>query len=307
MDSSKPAMRTSAFVIAFSLCGLLAQPAGAQGKGGGNAFGHAKGNASAAATAAASSSSSGSIDSGTAGPRPELTGVRNFGSWLDDASVLSPGDGLLSLSSGYWRLPSVTEVDVPSFDVAFGLSKRVQAGLSVPVYHASVPGGPVVRGLGDLYLNSKIQLRDPASGFGVAVIPLLQVLSAELVPGGGRVSWALPVSLELQRPGFRAYGSTGYFSRGSLFASAALEVPVADRVWVTGTLSQSHSVKDDAEADALGLSKNRTDVSGGVTWAAADGLAIFGSLGRTLSTTDPNRTRIFLMGGVSIGWHVSNP
>jgi len=105
MDSSKPAMRTSAFVIAFSLCGLLAQPAGAQGKGGGNAFGHAKGNASAAATAAASSSSSGSTDSGTAGPRPELTGVRNFGSWLDDASVLSPGDGLLSLSSGYFRLP----------------------------------------------------------------------------------------------------------------------------------------------------------------------------------------------------------
>ena len=298
-------MRTSTFVIAFSVCVLLAQPAAAQGKGGGNAFGHAKATASAGATAAASSS--GSTDGGTSGPRPEATGVRNFGSWLDDASVLSPGDGLLSLSSGYWRLPSVTEVDVPSFDVAFGLSKRVQAGFSVPVYHASVPGGPVVRGLGDLYLNSKIQLRDPAAGFGVAVIPLLQVLSAEPVPGGGRVSWALPVSLELQRPGFRAYGSTGYFSRGSLFASAALEVPVAERVWVTGTLSQSHSVKDDAEADVLGLSKNRTDVSGGVTWAAADGLAIFGSLGRTLSTTDPNRTRIFFMGGVSIGWHVNNP
>ena len=298
-------MRTSTFVIGFSVCGLLAQPAAAQGKGGGNAFGHAKATASAGATAAASSS--GSTDGGTSGPRPEATGVRNFGSWLDDASVLSPGDGLLSLSSGYWRLPSVTEVDVPSFDVAFGLSKRVQAGISVPVYHASVPGGPVVRGLGDLYLNSKIQLRDPAAGLGVAVIPLLQVLSAELVPGGGRVSWALPVSLELQRPGFRVYGSTGYFSRGSLFASAALEVPVAERVWVTGTLSQSHSVKDDAEADVLGLSKNRTDVSGGVTWAAADGLAIFGSLGRTLSTTDPNRTRIFFMGGVSIGWHVNNP
>jgi hypothetical protein len=285
------------------MCGLLAQPAAAQGKSGGNAFGHAKATASAGATAAASSGT----DSGTAGPRPEATGVRNFGSWLDDAAVLSPGDGLLSLSSGYWRLPSVTEVDVPSFDVAFGLSKRVQAGMSVPVYHASVPGGPVVRGLGDLYLNSKIQLRDPAAGFGVAVVPLLQILSAEPVPGGGRVSWALPVSLELQRPGFRVYGSTGYFSRGSLFASAALEVPVADRVWVTGTLSQSHSVKDDAEAEALGLSSNRTDVSGGVTWAASDGLAIFGSLGRTLSTTDPNRTRVFLMGGVSIGWHVNNP
>ena len=291
--------------MAFFVCALLAQPAAAQGKGG-NAFGHAKGAASAGATAAASSSA-GSADGGTTGPRPEATGVRNFGSWLDDASVLPPGDGLLSLSSGYFRLPSVTEVDVPSFDVSYGLSKRVQAGMSVPVYHASVPGSAVVRGLGDLYLNSKIQLREPGAGVGIAVVPLLQVLSAEPVDGGGRVSWALPVSLELQRPGFRVYGSTGYFSRGSLFASAALEVPVAERVWATGTLSQSHSMKDDAEADALGLSANRTDVSGGVTWAAADGLAIFGSLGRTLSTTDPNRTRVFLMGGLSIGWHVNNP
>ena len=290
-------------MISLGLCGLLAQPAAAQGRG--NAFGHAKGSTSAGAAAAAASSGSGAAaapDTGAAGGAPE-TGVRNFGAWLDDASVLAPGGGFTSFSVGYWRLASFTEVDAPSFDVAFGLTKRVQAGASVPVYHASVPGAPPGRGIGDLYLSSKIQLREPAADtFGFAVIPLVQVLSAEPVPGTGRVSWAVPVSLEYQGTGWRAYGSTGYFSRGSLFVSGAIELAVANRTWVTGTLSQSHSIRDDASADALGLSANRTDISGGATWAASDAIALFGAIGRTLGRDDGSATQLFLSGGLSVSW-----
>ena len=74
-------------------------------------------------------------------------------------------------------------------------------------------GGP---GLGDLYLSSKIQLREPAAGtFGFAVIPLVQVLSAEPIIAG-RVSWALPVSIEYQGTGWRTYGSTGLLTRFTL-------------------------------------------------------------------------------------------
>jgi hypothetical protein len=296
-------MRAVSFVIGFALGGLLAQPAAAQGRG--NAFGHGKGSASAGAAATASSSGSSPAaapDTGGAGSAPE-TGARNFGAWLDDASVLAPGGGFTSFSVGYWRLASFSEIDAPSFDVAFGLTKRVQAGASVPVYHASAPGAPAVRGIGDLYLSSKIQLREPAAGtFGFAVIPLIQVFSAEPVPGTGRVSWAVPVSLEYQGTGWRAYASTGYFSRGSLFGSGAIEVAVANRTWVTGTLSQSHSVRDDASADALGLSANRTDISGGVTWAASDAVALFGAVGRTLGRDDGNATQLFLSGGLSVLW-----
>jgi hypothetical protein len=296
-------MRAAPFVIGVALSGLLAQHAAAQGKGHGNAFGHAKGSSSAGAAAAASSASPTAADGGT-GPAPEI-GVRNFGAWLDDASVLAPRGGFTSFSVGYWRLASFTEVDAPSFDVAFGLTKRVQAGASVPVYHASAPGAPAVRGVGDLYLSSKIQLREPAAGtFGFAVVPLIQVLSAEPVSGTGRVSWAVPVSLEYQGTGWRAYGSTGYFSRGSLFASGAIEVPIANRTWVTGTLSQSHSVRDDATADALGLSASRTDISGGVTWAASDAVALFGAIGRTLGRDDGSATQLFLSGGLSVSWTV---
>ena len=291
-------------MIVPALCGLLAQPAAAQGRG--NAFGHAKGSTSAGAAATAASPGGGAAaapDTG-AGPAPE-TGVRNFGAWLDDASVLAPGGGFTSFSVGYWRLASFTEVDAPSFDVAFGLTKRVQAGASVPVYHASAAGAPSARGIGDLYLTSKIQLREPAAGtFGFAVIPLVQVLSAEPVPGTGRVSWAVPVSLEYQGTGWRTYGSTGYFSRGSLFASGAIEIAVASRTWVTGTLSQSHSIRDDASADLLGLSANRTDISGGATWAASDALALFGAIGRTLGSDDGSGTQLFLSGGLSVSWTV---
>ena len=295
-------MRTTSFAIVFGICALLAQTAAAQGRG--NAFGHAKGSASAGAAAAASSGST--APSADAGGAPE-TGVRNFGAWLDDASVLAPGGGFTSFSVGYWRLASFTEVDAPSFDVAFGLTKRIQAGASVPVYHASAAGAPPVRGLGDLYLSSKIQLREPSAGtFGFAVVPLVQVLSAEPFPGSGRVSWAVPVSLEYQGTGWRTYGSTGYFSRGSLFASAAVEFAVANRTWVTGTLSQSHSIRDDATADALGLSANRTDVSGGVTWAASDAVALFGAIGRTLGRDDGSATKLFLSGGLSVTWTVES-
>ena len=295
-------MRTLPFMIGLALCGLLAQPAAAQGRG--NAFGHAKGATSAGAAATASSAGSPSAAEGGAGPAPD-TGVRNFGAWLDDASVLAPGGGFTSFSVGYWRLTSFTEVDAPSFDVAFGLTKRVQAGASVPVYHASAAGAPAARGLGDLYLTSKIQLREPAAGtFGFAVIPLIQVLSAEPLPGAGRVSWAVPVSLEYQGTGWRTYGSTGYFSRGSLFASGAIEVAVATRTWLTGTLSQSHSIRDDASADLLGLSANRTDISGGATWAASDAVALFGAIGRTLGRDDGSATQLFLSGGLSVSWTV---
>jgi hypothetical protein len=285
---------------AATLCTSLvvAAPVLAQGNGHGNAFGHAK--AASAAPAAASGSGAG-VSTGA-----DITGVRNFASWLDDASVVSPGSGVMSFSAGYWRMAGFSELDVPSFDVGVGLTRRIQAGASVPVYHAGATGGPVARGIGDLYLNSKIQLREPAGGarprLGVALVPLVQMLSAEPAPGTSRYSWGLPVAIEMQRTGWRVYGSTGYFSRGSLFASAAIELPLADRAWFTGTVTQSHSTKKDTDADALGLPANRTDISGGAAWAIADSVALFGSLGRTLSRDSPTDTHLFVTGGVSVNF-----
>jgi hypothetical protein len=233
---------------------------------------------------------------------PSGTGVRNFGAWLDDASLLPPGMGWATVSFGYWRTPLAREIDVPTIDGGFGLNRRVQVGFSVPYYHVGEPGGPMTRGLGDLYFNAKIQLRDPAShksGVGFAIIPVLEILSFRPGPDDSRVQWALPASVEVQRKGWRAFGSAGYFSRGALFAAAGGELALTDRAWLVGAVTQSHSAKADNLSAALGFAKTRTDVSAGLTVAATPNVAVFGTVGRTISKQDDNSARLSLTAGVS--------
>jgi hypothetical protein len=119
------------------------------------------------------------------------------------------------------------------------------------------------------------------------------------------VNWAIPVSVELQQSRWRVYGSTGYFSRGAVFASAALEVSVTNRAAVTGTISRSHSLKADDLATALGLSPTRTDVTGGMSVTLTPRTAVFGSIGRTISAQDFNSSTLALSAGVAFffdGW-----
>ena len=298
--------RGARIIAAAMLCSLLgAALAEAQGRG--NAFGHNKRPSGAAATS--SSATDIAVQGGASIAMPE-TGVRAFGSWLDDATVIEPGSGYVSFSAGYWRMPGFTEFDVPAFDVGVGLGRRLQVGASVPVYHAREPGGPISRGVGDLVLTAKLQLRDPAAsrsrGIGVAVTPMLDVSSVAPEPGSSRTSWALPASLEWQSHQWRAYGSVGYFSRGAIFTSGAFELPVSNRTWLTGTVSQSRSIKDDG-GEMSGIPRVRTDVSGGATFAATPTIAVFGSAGRTLSRIDPNRSNLSLVAGVSMNFAAWQP
>ena len=286
---------------AFAAVLWVAAPAAAQGRG--NAYGHNKRPSGAAST----TSSSGAASGGGSEPAaiPDGAGVRAFGSWLDDATVIGPGGGYVSFSAGYWRMPGFTEFDVPAFDVGIGLARRVQVSASVPVYHAREPGGPVARGVGNLMLSTKIQLRDPSAGrqvkLGFAVVPMLEISSTAPEPGTSRTSWALPVAAEWQGDGWRVYGSAGYFSRGALFTSAALELPVSSRTWLTGTISQSRSIAGEGN-DPVGLPTVRTDVSGGATYALSETIALFGSAGRTLSRIDPARSNLSLVGGLSVNF-----
>ena len=79
-------MRFAVLTLA-ALAGLCA-PAAAQGNGHGNAYGHYKNTVTSATTSPAPASASVVQGTGISG-----TGVRNFGSWLDDASLLDPGSG----------------------------------------------------------------------------------------------------------------------------------------------------------------------------------------------------------------------
>src|SRR5690349_18544561 len=86
----------------------------AQGNGRGNAFGHYKSTVSAASNPSAAPAGSGIAGSG----------VRNFGSWLDDASVMDVGSGFVSFGVGLFKTPVYREVDVPAIDSGFAIHRR---------------------------------------------------------------------------------------------------------------------------------------------------------------------------------------
>jgi hypothetical protein len=290
-------IRRGGLALACILASVL--PVAAQGNGHGHAYGLLK--------SAAPTPSSG----GAAQVQPAVAGgVRNFGSWLDDASIMTPGSGSLTMSFAWFRAPAYHEFDAPIGDGAIGLTSRVQFGFSVPYYHVNAPGGPVVRGIGDLYLTSKVQLLEPSAqhnGFGLAVVPIVTVLSGEADIERRRVSWGAPIAMELQKDGWRVFGTAGYFSQGSIFASGALEVQASQRLTITGTVTQSHSTIDDPPGMTLVLNRTRTDVSGGGTWMMRPGLAFFGSVGRTISQQDANAASLVLSGGVSFAFDAWQP
>jgi hypothetical protein len=282
---------------------VLAWPAlaAAQGNSG---FGHTHNGSRVTAPSSTTSSSSGSgSTSGASEGQAYGVDVRNFGTWLDDASVMGKGNGFVTMGFAYWRGPGFREFDLPMVDSGVALHQRVQVGMSFPYYYANEPGGPVARGFGNVYMTSKVQLRDPASHpVGFAVTPMLEVLDAAPVIGGHRVNWALPANVELRRDGWRAFGSGGYFSRGALFASGAIEAALSDRAWVMGSLSQSYSTKADQLTAALALPRDQTDVTGGLTVALRPNVAVYGTVGHTISNRQINSGTLNLTGGVSFNF-----
>jgi hypothetical protein len=191
------------------------------------------------------------------------------------------------------------EFDLPMIDTGIAIAQRVQVGMSVPYYYAHEPGNALVKGLGNLYLTTKLQVADPASHrAGFAVTPMLEVLDAQPSSGGSRMNWALPLNVELRQRGWRAFGSGGYFSRGAVFASGAVEAALSERTWVTGSASETYSTR--APIDPLALPRAQTDVTAGLTIVVAPNISVYGTLGHTLSDRAINGGTVNVAAGISI-------
>ena len=237
---------------------------------------------------------------------PPVSSFRQFGAWLDDASAPTwRGEGYTSIGVGYFRLAGSSQMSVPMLGMGMGLSDRLQVSASVPFYRTS-SAGATYSGLDDMYFGAKYTIVDPTltlSEFGLAVNPLVEVLSAG---NPDRVHFALPVSMELRRQPFRVYGSAGYFTRGSVFSGGALEWTGA-RLIVTGSLSQSYSIKEDLALDSMNVSRQHLSVSGSAAVPLTSRAAGFVSVGRSLSSPEQGGTSLALTGGMSIRFSAPSP
>jgi hypothetical protein len=275
-----PVWAVAALVLA------VAVPVHAQGKSNGKGNGHNS-----------TPPSSSPLPSPTAGG-PTTSGASPL-AWIDDASVLSPGTMALTISSMRWSGTDLSEVDVPIVGLSVGLTPRVQLGASIPRIVGSVDGTGPVGGIGTSYISGKIAvLTGTSSGVKLAVAPMVQVLGTgaalALAPGEGRTQFGLPVSLEITRGSARLFASTGFFSRGVWFAGGGAGIQASPRLAIS--LSFSSAWADDA---FTGLSRDRRDLSGGASYVVRPQMAVFGSLGRTIATSDANGAGTTISGGVA--------
>src|SRR5439155_19089070 len=97
---------------------------------------------------------------------------------VDDASLLAPGMGVLSVSAMRWQGVGTSEVDAPIVDAAFGLAPRVQLSASVPRVVGSADPAGAAGGVGTSFFSAKIAVYEtPNHAFKVATAPTLQLLS----------------------------------------------------------------------------------------------------------------------------------
>ncbi len=268
---------TASLIVALA----VALPAAAQGKSG-SAPGKNKNKKS---TPPSSSSLPGPITS--ASPL----------SWIDDASLLAPGSVALTVSVMRWSGADLSEVDVPIIDAAFGLTKRVQLSASVPHVVGSADGTGAVGGLGTSYFSGKIALLDN-SDVKVAVSPLLEVLGAgavqSLPAGESRYQIGLPVSIEATRGAVRMFAATGVFTRGAWFGGGGAGFQLTPHLSASTSFSRSW-----AKTDVEGVHRDRTEVAGGVSYFVKPQVAVYGSVGHTIATTDDNGAGMSVATGVS--------
>jgi hypothetical protein len=235
---------------------------------------------------------------------------RSFGSWLDDATVLSPGETWLTLSAQRWASPSFDGAGLPVADVAIGVTKRVQAFATFPVTRYGYPGEPRTQELGDMFAGGKIVLREAdGSRIGLSVSPALEIVGSSTMVESGmpRVSFVLPINLELQQSGGRIYASGGFFTRGAWFAGGALERQLSDALVATGGLTFMGAKGDARLSDSYGLHHRRLDGFGSLSWFVSPSLVLFGSAGRTLSSLDLDATRYAFTLGASLNVHRPGP
>jgi hypothetical protein len=220
--------------------------------------------------------------------------------WIDEANLLPEGGAAIAMYVAGWHGAGASEVDMPVIDAAFGLAPRVQIGANVPHIVGNQETG-TIGGLGTTYFTAKIGVLTDTP-IKVAVAPTLRLLGTavrESLPADeSRLQWGLPIIAEVDRGAGRVFASAGYFAHRSWFAGGGVGIQASPRVGVTGSFSHAWATID--PLTPLALASDRSEVSGAVSYALVPQIAIFGSLAKTIATTDENGAGVTISAGVSI-------
>jgi hypothetical protein len=170
-------------------------------------------------------------------------------------------------------------------------------GASMPIYHFDDGTGNAQSGVGETLLYGKVRLRDASKAngrLGVAIAPVVEIAS-EASQG---LSFGVPVSLEVRGDSYRVCGSGGFFTRGALFGSGAIERTVSRRVTLTGTIGHSFSTASDPSGDPVD-GRHRTDLGIGASISVTPAAAVFGAIGHSFSSGTSMAGGTWLAGGLS--------
>ncbi len=181
--------------------------------------------------------------------RPRLPGVRQFGSWLDDASVLGTGNAWTAISFGHYRTPFSHQTDFPIADVSVGVTRRAQVGVTVPYLPAAVARRiQSERDRRHVLQHETIHRRSARQGPASGSCGQSDSRDAGQFHHRGGPVWMGRTGqsgIPFRGKGYRVFGSTGYFSRGAVFGSSAVEIPVQERLMITTALSVMRAINND--------------------------------------------------------------
>ena len=269
----------------------VAVPSAAQGKSG-NAPGQAKkGGVSAPSSTplpAPATTVTGSSPISTA------TGASPL-SWVDDATLLEPGSAMVTISAMRWSGSGISEIDFPIVDATVGVTRRVQFSATVPRITGNEAMG-IVGGLGTSYISGKFSLIED-SAFRLAVSPLLEILGSgavqSLPEGESRYQIGVPFSVDAGSGPVRVFAAAGFFTRGAWFAGGGTGFQLSPRMGASLSFTRSWA------SEFEGVRRNRSEVSGGVSYFLTDQIAVSGSMGHTVATLAENGAGLSVGGGVT--------
>jgi len=103
------------------------------------------------------------------------------------------------------------------------------------------------------------------------------------------------VSVEVSQGPARVFASTGFFSRSVWFGGGGVGVQATPTIGVSLSFTRSW-----ANDSTTGVSRDRRELSGGVSYVVRPQIGVYGALGRTIGTTDDNGAGTTISGGVSV-------